>query len=71
MAICEGQLKGAFNGFKDTNTIFEFSNGQKWKQAVYKYQYYYAYAPRAKVIQEGGRYILYVDGMGSVEVRKA
>lgn len=72
MAICEGPLKGTFNGFKDTNTIFEFQNGRKWKQAVYKYQYHYASSPRAKVVQEGGRYILYVDGMGgSVEVRQA
>ena len=72
MAICEGQLSGTFNGFKDTNTTFVFQNGQKWKQAAYKYQYHYAYCPRAKVVQESGRYVLYVDGMsGSVEVSKS
>lgn len=68
----EGQLKGSFKGFKNRETIFEFYGGRKWLQAEYKYNYHYAYMPRAKVIQEGGRYILTVEGMGdSVEVRRA
>lgn len=31
MIVCEGQLSGDFEGFDDTNTIFEFYNGQKWQ----------------------------------------
>lgn len=72
MAIEQGQLKGSFKGFKDRDTIFEFMGGGKWRQAVYQYSYYYAYMPNAKVVQEGGSYMLYVDGMDDhVEVRRA
>ncbi|WP_232241693.1 MbcA/ParS/Xre antitoxin family protein [Pseudomonas carnis] len=68
--VCEGQLSGDFEGFDDTDTIFEFYNGQKWQQAVYSY--FYSYMPQAKVVQEGGVYQLHVQGMkGSVEVKRA
>lgn len=68
MIVCEGQLSGDFEGFDDTDTIFEFYNGQKWQQAVYSY----SYMPQAKVVQEGGVYQLHVQGMkGSVEVKRA
>jgi hypothetical protein len=61
--IEEGQLKGAFRGFKDSGRIFEFRGGGKWKQAEYKYHYHYAYAPEAQVIEKsGGRYLV-VDGV--------
>lgn len=54
--IADGQLKGAFKGFKDRETVFE-------------YQYHYAYMPRAKVIDRGGAYYLQVDGIAeSVQV---
>jgi len=73
MIVAEGQLKGSFKGFKNRNTIFEFrGGGGTWKQNEYKYHYHYAYSPKAKVVEEGGRYILYIDGMNeSVEVKKA
>lgn len=71
MIIEEGQLKGSFKGYKDRETIFEFYGGRKWKQAEFKYHYHYAYMPRAKIIQEGGLYMLHVEGMNdSVEVRR-
>ena len=72
MIVEQGQLKGAFKGFKNRDTVFEFYSGSKWKQAEYKYSYHYAYMPHAKIIQEGSRYKLQVEGMGdSVEVRRA
>lgn len=68
----EGNLKGAFRGFKNRDTIFEFRNGQKWRQREYKYHYHYAYSPEAKVVEEGGRYILHVNGVSdNVEVDRA
>ena len=68
----EGQLKGAFKGFKDRYTVFQFHGGRAWRQTEYKYNYYYAYMPYARVICEGGRYLLEVEGMNdSVEVRRA
>lgn len=66
----EGQLKGSFRGFKDRDTVFEFFAGRRWRQAEYKYLYHYAYMPWAKVVEEGGRYVLHVDGVpDTVEVR--
>ena len=71
MIVEEGQLKGSFRGFKNRDTIFAFNGGQKWKQAEYKYHYFYAYRPGAKVIQDGGRFIIKVEGLNdSVEVRR-
>ena len=72
MIVENGQLKGTFKGFKNRETIFEFYGGKKWRQVVYKYHYHYAYMPRAKVVQNGGQYILHVEGMNnSVEVSRA
>jgi len=74
MVIIEGQLRGSFTGYKNRDTVFEFFSGapKKWIQAEYKYLYHYAYMPQAKVVQEGGRYMLHVDGVSeSVEVRRA
>lgn len=70
MIVADGQLKGRFRGFKDRDTVFEFHGGRKWRQAVYKYHYHYAYMPHAKIMQERGRYMLHVDGVDeAVEVR--
>jgi hypothetical protein len=72
MLVEEGQLKGAFVGFKDQDVIFEFNCGGRWRQTQYKYLYHYAYMPRAKVIEYGGRYLLEVEGIAAgVEVRRA
>lgn len=69
--IEEGQLKGSFRGFKNRDTVFEFDGGRKWKQNEDKYHYHYAYMPKAKVIDEGGRYYLEVEGMNDkVEVQR-
>jgi hypothetical protein len=70
MEIVEkGQLKGAFKGFHNTETVFEFYSGSKWRQNEYKYNYHYSYGPSAKVVNDSGRYWLQVDGMSdSVEV---
>ena len=73
MSIIEdGQLKGSFKGFKNRDTVFEFYGGRKWKQNEYKYNYHYAYMPKAKVTDQGGRYYLEVEGMNDkVEVKRA
>ena len=69
MVIEEGQLKGAFKGFKDRETVFEFRGGGKWRQNEYNYDYYYAYMPNAKVVEDRNGVRLHVDGMSdSVEV---
>lgn len=69
--VQEGRLKGAFTGFKDQNTVFEFATGRKWRQKSYRYMYRYAYRPEVKVVDEGGRYMLHVEGMNeAIEVRR-
>ncbi len=72
MIVADGQLKGSFKGYKNRDTVFEFYGGCSWRQAEYKYLYHYAYMPRAKVVQEAGGYMLYVEGVNdSVQVRPA
>ena len=67
----EGQLKGSFNGFKNNDVVFEFFGGRKFKQDEYKYNYTYAFMPKAKVINEMGQYYLEVEGMNEkVKVRQ-
>lgn len=61
--VQEGQLRGAFRGFHDRNTVFEFIGGGKWRQNVYKYHYHYEYQPAAKVVSDGVQNYLHVDGM--------
>jgi hypothetical protein len=70
MAVVEeGQIKGSFRGFHDRERVFEFQGGGKWRQNEYKYNYYYAYMPCARVVDDHGGYRLEVDDMSdSVEV---
>ena len=69
--IEEGRLKGLFRGVKSRDIVFEFTNGKKWKQNDYKYYYFYAYMPAAKVVIEGGRYYLLVENLNEkVEVKR-
>ncbi|HVL69409.1 MAG TPA: hypothetical protein VM364_19280 [Vicinamibacterales bacterium] len=65
MAIVEeGQLKGSFKGFRNRDTVFEFYGSRgKWRQNEYKYHYYYAYMPHARVVEAGGGYEIEVEGM--------
>ena len=59
----EGQLEGSFEGFNNNDVVFKFFRGRKFKQNEYKYNYFYSYMPRAKVIEEQGQLYLYVDGI--------
>jgi len=61
--IEESQIQNDFNGFEDEKTIFEMQSGSKWQQAEYKYNYYYAHMPKAKIIEEFGSCYLQVDGI--------
>lgn len=69
--VHEGTLKGAFKGFKNRDTVFEFADGRKWKQNEYKYHYHYAYRPTARIIEKSGCFVLHVEGMSdTVQVVK-
>lgn len=56
--VHEGQLKGAFRGFRNRYTVFEFIGGSKWQQREHKYQYYYAYSPMQKSSRKVGFFTL-------------
>jgi len=60
--VCDGTIISEFNGF-DGESVFEFNNGQVWKQAEYKYAYHYAYRPEANVRNSGNGFVLQVEGM--------
>jgi hypothetical protein len=72
MIVAEGRLKGVFKGFRNRNTIFEFSEGPRWRQAKYKYRFHIAIMPRARVVERAGAHFLYVEGIEEpIEVRIA
>ncbi len=60
--VYEGTLVGAVHGW-DGHTVFRFTNGSFWEQAVYRYRYFYKYRPQAKIWNDGGQYLLEVDGV--------
>jgi len=66
--VTESRIEGNFNGWNG-DTIYELTNGQKWKQARYQYKYSYKFRPIAKIWKEGSRYYMEVDNSGDfVEV---
>lgn len=69
--VTEGQIDGAFSGW-DGDTYYNLTNGQVWQQTHHKYAYHYAYRPNARVLTDGSRYFLEVEGMDEpIEVRRA
>lgn len=58
----EMRLEGDSEGF-DGETIFELTNGQKWKQVEYYYNYRYRYRPIVKIYKDGMRYYLELEGI--------
>lgn len=59
--VCESQIDGEYKGW-DGHSVYRLVNGQIWQQASYRYMYRYAYRPRVTVIEESGRYMMYVEG---------
>lgn len=61
-------LSDEFEGW-DEDMVYVFDDGTKWTLASYKYSYTYSYRPKAKLLTDGSRYFLEVEGMGGpVEV---
>jgi hypothetical protein len=61
--IIEGQLRGAIRGFHNRDTLFEFVNGQVWRQAEYKYLYQYLYMPSAQVVDSPEGIVIQIEGI--------
>lgn len=60
--LVESRLDGECSGW-DGDTIFKFINGQIWKQAEYRYKYFYKYNPKVRVWRDGSRNLLEVEGV--------
>jgi hypothetical protein len=66
--VKDSNLSDEFEGW-DEDKVYEFDDGTKWKLASYHYSYSYSYRPKAKLLIDGSRYYLEVEGMGKpVEV---
>jgi hypothetical protein len=64
----ESNIINEFNGWSG-DTLFEFQNGQIWKQDKYQYKYFYAYRPKASVVKIDNHHIMTVKGK-SIKVRR-
>lgn len=72
MIIQKGHLRGIFTGFNNKNTVFEFTDGNKWIQAEYRKYHYDAFMPHAVIKDVNGRYFIEIEGVGDkVEVKRA
>ena len=70
--VVEAEIRSAFNGWKQGN-VFALDQGyhKKWKQVEDRYQFRYAYRPKAKLIRDGSTHYLEVEGMDDmVEVKQ-
>lgn len=61
--VQRGVLRGAFNGFQNSSTVFEFLDGSTWQQAEEKSCSYPTYMPHARVLLKQGMHFLEIDGM--------
>jgi hypothetical protein len=71
--IIESQIKGAFTGW-NKGRVFVLSKGfhKKWQQVEDRYQFRPAYQPKAKLLRDGSKHYLEVEGMDDmVEVKWA
>lgn len=63
-------INGAFKGWTGRGA-YELTDGSVWVQSRYLYRYQYLYRPKARVVNDGGRYYLQVEGMEDrVQVRR-
>jgi len=71
MTSIKKQIKGNFEGFKDTSTIFEMIDGSKWQQDEYKYVYSFSFMPQVEIIEELAVFYLKVNALReTVRIKK-
>jgi hypothetical protein len=71
--VIEARIKGAFNGWGQ-GKVFVLDKGfhKKWEQVEDRYQFSAAFRPKAKLLRDGSKHYLDVEGMGDmVEVKEA
>jgi hypothetical protein len=71
--MIEGRIKGAFRGWS-RGSVFVLDHGscRKWQQVEDRDQFRSSFRPKARVLRDGSRHYLDVEGMDEmVEVKKA
>jgi hypothetical protein len=63
--VTESVLDGLFTGW-DGGNYYRLINGQVWQQVRRMVHYRYVYRPRARVLTDGARHFLEVDGVPKV-----
>ncbi len=66
--VIESNIDGTFKGWEG-NTTYKLTNGQIWKQKVYKYEYKYAYRPEVIIAEVNGVYVMQVEESRAEVVR--
>lgn len=59
--VTEAQIDDTFEGWQG-NSEYTLTNGQRWKQDQYKYEYHYAYRPSATIYNAGAGNVMNVNG---------
>ena len=68
--IAHSKIASDFSGCSGSS-IYQLVNGQMWQQSDYRYEYHYAYRPEARIVEENGRNLLFVEGLSApVVVRR-
>lgn len=67
--ICNSQIDGDFEGW-DGDRVYALTDGTKWKQLHYFYEYVYSYMPHVKVFEDRRGTWFQVDGCSPVEVQR-
>jgi len=66
--VIESQLADAFEGWQG-DSEYELTNGQVWRQRVYKYEYKYAYRPNVVIYDTSSGTVMDVDGSRAIVER--
>lgn len=62
----EGILRGVFRGFAGPGTIFEFLDGERWRQVCDTTFQCNRFMPEARIVQKSGKYFIYVEDVNAI-----
>jgi hypothetical protein len=67
--VTVSNIDGPFFGWSGS-TVFKLANGQVWEQDAPARMYHFAYRPNVRSTEAGDGYLMEVNGVGSVRVRR-
>jgi len=67
--VIESNIDGPFFGWSGS-TVFKLANGQVWEQDAPARTYHFAYRPNLRITEIDHTYLMEVDGVGSIKVRR-